>query len=486
MFSYPPQITESQPGTKIHDTHASLVGGLPAGRPPDSIPSIVDPLEATMTEAEADLIMPVSMGKEIVGVPAMVENNQSGQQLSFKDMLLGKSVDTVSKGVEELDVEVGADDVRIAMNGLVPEIHFSDKVHRGIDDKLANSLIVRLLGKSIGYRALLGRVQSLWNPMGDIQPWSRSFSTDIDHPSQIVSWVRLPGLPYRYYTRSLIKIMAGVIGDVVKIDFNTSEGKRDGRSQHIEYEGLPSICYGCGRYGHSKDVCSYAKSGQGPVGGLVISVVDGAPTVESRQAATELYGPWMHVTGRRRRAAGNKRDSIDNRLGADHGLNDDTGSEGDHMATRAGIMHDGVNMAGKAKKVNTNRSRQTRFAGGNSSMAFTKSVVNRPTITTNGPGECSSENPVVLIEDPVIGSAGGNSIMQSNHRGLSVSKNSSKKGARIRRLADVRKSTLPILGEWVNSITRELSNAADPPGVVSSIDKENVHVHQDLIEASVH
>ncbi|KAL4290587.1 hypothetical protein GQ457_14G001500 [Hibiscus cannabinus] len=307
----------------------------------------------------------------------------------------------------------------------------------------------------------------------------------------------------------------------------------DGRSQHIEYEGLPSICYGCGRYGHSKDVCSYAKSGQGPVGGSIIYVVDGAPAVESRQAATKLYGPWMHVTGRRRRAAGNKRDSIDNRARGsfgtqasgsrfvalqDHGLNDDTGSEGDRMATRAGIMHDGVNMAGKAKEVNTNRSRQTRFAGGNSSMAFTKKSVNRSPITTNGPGKCSSEvgpvravgelhvvqagvkkgnhtsvrisdpieNPVVLIEDPVIGSAGGNSIMQPSHRGLSVSKSSSKKGARIRRLADVRKFTLPILGEWVNSVTRELSNAVDPPGVLSSFDKENVHVHQDLIKASVH
>ncbi|KAK8548741.1 hypothetical protein V6N12_061647 [Hibiscus sabdariffa] len=401
MFSYPPQITESQPVTNIHDTHASLVGGLPAGRPPNSIPPIVDPLEATMTEAEADLIMSVSAGKEIVGDPAMAENNQSGQQLSFKDMLLGKSVDTMSKGAEELDVEVGADDVRIAMNGLVPEIHFSDK------------------------------------------------------------------------------------------------------------------------------------SSQVPVGGSVNSVVDGAPTVESRQAATDLYGPWMHVTRRRRRAARNKRDSIENRARGsldtqasgsrfaalqDHGLNDGTGSEGDRVTTRAGIMHDGVNMAGKGKEVHPNRSRQTRFAGGNSSMPFTKSVVNRPTITINGPGECSSEAgpiqavgelhevqvrvkkgnhtavrisdpveiPVVLIEDPVIGSAGGNSIMQPSHRGLSVSKSSSKKGARIRRLADVRKSTLPILGEWVNSVTRELSIAAEPPGVVSSVDKENVHVHQDLIEASVH
>ncbi|KAK8698119.1 hypothetical protein V6N13_114250 [Hibiscus sabdariffa] len=151
-------------------------------------------------------------------------------------------------------------------------------------------------------------------------------------------------------------------------------------------------------------------------------------------------------------------------------------------------------------------------------MPFNKPVVKQPTITVNGPGESSFgasqvrafgelhevqarvkkgshttvrisnpvEDPVVITDDPVIRIAGGTSIMQPNHQGLSVSKSSSKKAAWIRRLVDARKSTLPILGEYVNSVTRELSKIVEPQCVDSFADKENVHVHQDLNEASMH
>ncbi|KAL4340432.1 hypothetical protein GQ457_08G019370 [Hibiscus cannabinus] len=218
--------------------------------------------------------------------------------LSFKDMLLGNpGFSKQRQYVEELDVEVWYEDVRFGCNCTLPEIQFSDHVHKAIDKKLANSVVIRLLGRSIGYRALLNRIQSMWNPSGDmilidldndyylvrfalvedfnkvlidgpwmiygtyltVQPWSRSFSITETHLSQIMVWVRLPKLPYRYYTKSLFCHIAFTIGKVVRVDYNTTEGKRwrfarlaivvdlnktlvsgifiDGVRQDIEYEG---------------------------------------------------------------------------------------------------------------------------------------------------------------------------------------------------------------------------------------------------------
>ncbi|KAL4334599.1 hypothetical protein GQ457_07G003170 [Hibiscus cannabinus] len=70
------------------------------------------------------------------------------------------------KRLADLDVEVSKDDVRFHDDSSVPEITFSDRVHDTIDRKLAHSTIVRLLGKTIGYRALLNRIQALWSLRG--------------------------------------------------------------------------------------------------------------------------------------------------------------------------------------------------------------------------------------------------------------------------------------------------------------------------------
>ncbi|KAL4355366.1 hypothetical protein GQ457_06G014040 [Hibiscus cannabinus] len=126
-------------------------------------------------------------------------------------------------------------------------------------------IIVCLLRRNIGYGTLLNRLHALWRPKGEtqlidlennyylvwfedmrdyemvptdgpwtifgsyltVQPWSRSFSMEEKHPSHAVVWVRLPGLPYRYYYKALFSRIAQVIGRVIKIDYNTQAGERD-------------------------------------------------------------------------------------------------------------------------------------------------------------------------------------------------------------------------------------------------------------------
>ncbi|KAL4323225.1 hypothetical protein GQ457_11G016430 [Hibiscus cannabinus] len=282
--------------------------------------------------------------------------------ISFKQTLLGISdKQRVSESIEELDVEITDADVRIGGASGLPEIWFSDRVHNEIDSKLAKSMIIRLLGKTIGYRALWNRIMALWTPVGEInlidldneyylvrfaneedfqkvlsggpwmifgsyltvQPWSRYFNSAEDHPSHIMVWARLPKLPYRYYTKSLFKYIAATIGKVVKVDYNTTEGQRgrfarlalivdlskplvsgiiiDGRRQDIEYEGLPTICFKCGKYGHAKEVCR------------VTEPTPGSDTVTDKRKPEELYGPRMQVVNRRRRNAGNQNLGVNGR-----------------------------------------------------------------------------------------------------------------------------------------------------------------------------
>ncbi|KAL4297374.1 hypothetical protein GQ457_12G006380 [Hibiscus cannabinus] len=274
---------------------------------------------------------------------------------SFRDMLIGKPAGmAAASSITELDVEVLEGDVHISDMEGTPVIRFSDRIHDMVDAKLESSVIVRLLGRAIGYNALLNRIRSLWNPSGEValvdldngyylvrfanvadvsrmliggpwviygnyltvQPWSRNFSTDVDHSGEIVVWARLPGLPYRYYTKSMFRYIASVIGRVVKIDYNTSKGKRgrfarlaavvdlnkplvpgvliDGIYQRIEYEGLPTICYSCGRYGHTDEGCKKFMEDECSKQQIDMNVAQDAPPKEK-------FGPWMQVSNRRSR-----------------------------------------------------------------------------------------------------------------------------------------------------------------------------------------
>ncbi|KAE8709559.1 putative beta-1,4-xylosyltransferase IRX14H [Hibiscus syriacus] len=55
-------------------------------------------------------------------------------------------------------------------------------------------------------------------------PLPASFSISEKHPSQILAWVRLHGLPYINYSKSLFRRIADAVGKVVRVDYNTQTG----------------------------------------------------------------------------------------------------------------------------------------------------------------------------------------------------------------------------------------------------------------------
>ncbi|KAE8676059.1 hypothetical protein F3Y22_tig00111634pilonHSYRG00065 [Hibiscus syriacus] len=222
----------------------------------------------------------------------------------------------------------------VDINGQYPVIQFVDQVHDRIDYSMRRSVIVRLLGRAIGFKTLLnwiglyscldGRAVDDFRMLSNGSTMESYIHHIRKHPSQVIYWVRLLGLPYRYYSKAIFCRIAMVIGQVVKIDYSTNSGERgrfarlavlvnlnkplipclkiDRFWEKIEYEGLQQICFQCGVYRHSKDVCGSIEANTSKGGAASGSSFD----LDKGLGCEELgFGPWMIAETRRRRTKKN-------------------------------------------------------------------------------------------------------------------------------------------------------------------------------------
>ncbi|MBA0646240.1 hypothetical protein Goklo_014219 [Gossypium klotzschianum] len=110
-----------------------------------------------------------------------------------------------------------------------------------------------------------------------------AFNLSQAYPNVVIAWIRFPGLLGYLYKHKILAEIGEMVGKVVKLDMNTDNRMRgrftwmavyvnlekplvskiliNGRSQIVEYESLPTICFHCGRYGHVKDNCSFRSHG---------------------------------------------------------------------------------------------------------------------------------------------------------------------------------------------------------------------------------
>ncbi|KAL4295783.1 hypothetical protein GQ457_12G011470 [Hibiscus cannabinus] len=69
----------------------------------------------------------------------------------------------------------------------------------------------------------------------------------------------------------------------VEVNGHRAEGfSIDGQRQDIEYEGLPNICYKCGKFGHALELCGK-------------SIEAYVPDATDSRDPDVLYGPWMQA-----------------------------------------------------------------------------------------------------------------------------------------------------------------------------------------------
>ena len=192
-------------------------------------------------------------------------------------------------------------------DGHMPSISFSDRIHKKLCEPWKNSVIVKLLGRTIGYRTLCMRLNVMWKTtmtysvidlennyflvrfrsasdavdaltkgpwiiMGHyltVQPWTPYFDFNTTEIDRVNAWIRLPGLVVHLYDQKVLQKLGQLVGTVIKIDSNTtssalgrfariavtlslakplvSQFVLDGKIQKVEYEGLLVICFTCGR-----------------------------------------------------------------------------------------------------------------------------------------------------------------------------------------------------------------------------------------------
>ncbi|KAK5839844.1 hypothetical protein PVK06_008687 [Gossypium arboreum] len=121
-----------------------------------------------------------------------------------------------------------------------------------------------------------------------VQPWSMAFDPSQAYPIVLMAWVRFLGLLGYLYKHKILADIGETVGKVVKLDMNIVSRARgrftrmavyvnlekplvskiliNGRSQKVEYESLPTICFHCRRGHFDFSSPRYVRSQvQGPV-----------------------------------------------------------------------------------------------------------------------------------------------------------------------------------------------------------------------------
>ncbi|XP_057422339.1 uncharacterized protein LOC130716152 [Lotus japonicus] len=236
---------------------------------------------------------------------------------TFKEKILGRETVEKNKQVRNL-VEAGIMKKElIDGNNFFQMFDFQDKqAYDEICKPWVGCLVVKLLGRHIGYKVLCDRLRMLWKPAGGIEvrdihhgyflvqfdlqddreramagapwmiydhylavkPWTSDFVAANSKINTTAVWIRIPGLGFQFYDESILVTLASAVGTPIKVDMNTTDMQRGkyaricveidlsepvlgrvglcGVWYNIEYEGLHLLCSKCGCYGHLARTCT--------------------------------------------------------------------------------------------------------------------------------------------------------------------------------------------------------------------------------------
>lgn len=261
----------------------------------------------------------VAMDWEEANAHSVEHANGTGNKsmLSYKNKLTGEGNDNQSavEGVEtvsddEEDERSGNDD------NFCPRIKLTKEEKRWIRNPWKQTLIIKVMGRRVGYAYLLRRITAMWHPKSRmelvaldndyflvkfasiddykyakfegpwmvmdhyliVKEWVPNFDPVKDTTEHVLVWVRFSGLSIEYYNHLFLYKVGEKIGKPIKIDEATSLVSRGrfarmcievditkpllayyklrGKVRAIEYEGIHLVCFHCGMYGHTSDACS--------------------------------------------------------------------------------------------------------------------------------------------------------------------------------------------------------------------------------------
>ncbi|KAL7163813.1 hypothetical protein ACSBR2_039852 [Camellia fascicularis] len=298
------------------------------------------------TEMETEVEMLSEKGDEGHSEPCLIPPRNLPPK-SFKDALVtvrqsdytfDSSVEILSSDEEDDDQEGPSSIVHSTSEHMgLPRVTLPKKLLQKIRKPWENALIIRLLGKTIGYRMLCTRVKNIWGLQGGpwvimdhyltVRRWEPNFKPSEAFETTTAVWVRFPELPIEYYQDKVLFAIAKTIGKPLKIDWTTTMATRgkfaricvemdltqplkpkfvlENKCYNIEYESLRSFCFLYGRIDHRKKACRFRLPSSPPddVHIVVTSTKNSStPTnvsngnLQSMDTTEETFGPWMLVT----------------------------------------------------------------------------------------------------------------------------------------------------------------------------------------------
>lgn len=136
-----------------------------------------------------------------------------------------------------------------------------------------------------------------------VQLWTPRFDNSKEEIESVIAWIHLLGMALHYYHKKILRMLGQIIGSIIKVDYNNESATRgkfarltvevaltkplisqfflDGKVQKVEYEGLPTICFGCGKYEHTHEACPNHAAGS----------VSGVKRVDINQVNIDLPVP---------------------------------------------------------------------------------------------------------------------------------------------------------------------------------------------------
>ncbi|XP_061994000.1 uncharacterized protein LOC133711948 [Rosa rugosa] len=236
---------------------------------------------------------------------------------------LKNPIDRYSKMMME-DFEFTDKDCTYTQGKHGQNVSFSEKVHNKLDYNWHCAVVIKLMGKPNStntFDFMLKGLRRKWQVKGGWQlidlpndffvvkfnleedmnyvlcggPWIlarqtlivRKWRPDFDPMNEVIGkmalWVRIYGLPVKYFKDYTIAKIGKVLRDVVKVD-QVTIGQARGKfarvcveidlskplrpfvevesvAYNVIYEGISLICFECGCYGHAKDKCPTVATG---------------------------------------------------------------------------------------------------------------------------------------------------------------------------------------------------------------------------------
>src|ERR1044072_7926494 len=187
---------------------------------------------------------------------------------SFKDKVLGSSSSSSRKILNLVQEKVMSCE-HVGGNPMFPMYYIDEEEYQTRCQPWKDCLVVKLLGKNIGFGALSAKLRALWKLAGgyelrdinygyflvkfdpaedkekvmtgapwvifyhylSVKPWTPDFVAADSKISTTLVWIRIPGLGFQFYDESILCTLATSVGNPIRVDMNTVDMQRGNYSR---------------------------------------------------------------------------------------------------------------------------------------------------------------------------------------------------------------------------------------------------------------